>query len=343
MNDASDDLSEPDERPGRPSIALAIRPDQIEHTPEKITWETVTLTNAALPALLRFAAWHLELGATKVSFYLDQDMPDVERFFAPHPRVAVIPCSPEWWASIGRERLPAHQNRQAVAATQAYRSAQSQWLCHIDIDEFLLPDTSIADWLATAPDDMAVLNIAPIEQLAPTEPGDTYHFKMAPRFAGQTGALRESLYPTFGPYLRGGYISHLEGKNFARTGFKALRVGIHSCFFQQKAIANRTRLPGVWLGHAHAPSWESFARHLAFRKTQGSYRPQKSGNIGLAQLLDMLESEGENGLKALFKEVCLAHPDLLAALAAHNMLVTRQMPFDTLIQKHFGVSLEDLA
>jgi hypothetical protein len=73
MNDASDDLSEPDERPGRPSIALAIRPDQIEHTPEKITWETVTLTNAALPALLRFAAWHLELGATKVSFYLDQD------------------------------------------------------------------------------------------------------------------------------------------------------------------------------------------------------------------------------------------------------------------------------
>ena len=50
------DLPDPEERPDRPSITLAIRPDQIEHAPEKITWETTTLTNAGLPALLRFAA-----------------------------------------------------------------------------------------------------------------------------------------------------------------------------------------------------------------------------------------------------------------------------------------------
>ena len=170
MTDASDDLPELDERPDRLSIRLAIRPEPIEHSPEKITWETTTLANAGLPALLRFAVWHLELGAAKVSFYLDQDMPDVERFFALYPRVAVIPCTPEWWASIGRERLPAHQNRQAVTRPKP-----------------------------TAPDDMAVLNVAPVEQLAPMEQGNTCHFKMAPRFAGQTGALRESLYPTFGP------------------------------------------------------------------------------------------------------------------------------------------------
>ena len=338
----NDDAETPPESEAqRPSVTLAVRPDRIIADPKHVRWETVTLSNAPLAALARFAAWHLELGAERIHLYLDAAAPQNADFLSQNPAVSVTTCTEEWWQSIGRARPPAHQNRQSIAASQAYRATSGQWLCHLDTDEFLLPDSSVAEWLANAPDDLAVINVAPAELLAPLSAGGPAQFKLSPRFAGQSSEVRERLYPTFAPYLRGGYISHLEGKNFVRTGYKSMRIGIHACHFQQNPIRNRGRVPGLWLGHAHAPTWDAFKGHLNFRRTKGSYRPQKSGNIGLAQILDVFAAEDgpearEAALRLLFEEVCTARPDLIAALMHYGMLIERDMPLDTLVMRHFG-------
>ena len=68
---------------------------------------------------------------------------------------------------------------------------------------------------------------------------------------------------------------------------------------------------------------------------------KKSGNIGLAQILDVFAAEDgpearEFALRLLFEEVCTARPDLIAALMHYGMLIERDMPLDTLVMRHFG-------
>ena len=67
------------------------------------------------------------------------------------------------------------------------------------------------------------------------------------------------------------------------------------------------------MGHAHAPDWQSFVDHLAFRRSKGSYRNRDKTGFRLAELIDFLEeSEGEEGIRQLYSEVAEATPDLIA-------------------------------
>ena len=152
MNDASNDLPDPEERPDRPSITLAIRPDQIEHAPEKITWETTTLTNAGLPALLRFAAWHLEQGAHRLFLYLDDADPEKAKQLNRHPKQRVTLCDATYWKKRGN-RPEKHQPRQTMNAAHALSRAKDvDWLLHCDVDELLWPSTrSVESRLAGLP------------------------------------------------------------------------------------------------------------------------------------------------------------------------------------------------
>ncbi len=315
------------DKPPRP--APITRPGPAD--PAVLNWGTVTLLRGPLSRIAGFAAWHLSLGAARVTLYLDDPDP-AQIAYLDHPRVTLIPCTPQFWAGLDRPRPDAHQRRQALVATDAYRdSAGLNWLAHIDMDEFLLPETSVAETLAAAPPDLGALVMNPAEQLAGPPPE---RFKLAPRHVGKTKSLLPRLYPTFGQYLRGGFISHLEGKLFARTGIERFRLGIHGASYRGHPIENRTRTTGIWLGHAHAPDWDTFQRHMGYRLTKGSYRNPQAGGLPFSQLLDMLAQEG--ALRAFYDEVCSATPHLVAALQAEGMLITRPLDLPAKIADSFG-------
>ncbi|WGW02583.1 glycosyltransferase family 2 protein [Tropicibacter oceani] len=315
-----------------PASAIGLRADTLR-------WGLVSTIKAPLPAIARFAAHHLDLGADALHIYLDAPDPDTAAFLARHPKIHVTRCDDAYWQETGRARMPEHQRRQAYNATRCLRAVKDDldWLGHIDVDEFLICDTPIAQKLGHVGSQNAIARIPPAEALAPPQ-GTPSHFKLTHKQAGVKKSELQEVYPTFGLHLYGGFLSHTSGKIFARTGIADTRLGIHTLKYKGEDVTNRTKPPGLYLAHFHAPSWQHFRDHLEFRQQKGSYRPRSlRPELGQAELLKFLaEEEGDDGLRVFFDEVCADTPDLRARLAARDMLLSHSFDFDATTRRIFG-------
>ena len=221
-------------------------------------------------------------------------------------------------------------------ATRTYRRTDLDWLAHVDVDEFILSPAPMAGILSQADAGCAALRMPPVERLAGDE--DSL-FKTTARMAGRDSAVLEDIYPTFGPYLRGGYLGHLEGKLIARTGLADVRLGVHALLRDQQPVTNVATHEGLFVGHAHAPDWDTFRANLDFRLAHGAYR-KNDADPGAFRRHDMLrylrDEEGEDGLRRFFHEVCEATPRLVSQLHAHDMLVRRRLDLDAAVARVFG-------
>ncbi|MBN9889743.1 glycosyltransferase family 2 protein [Salipiger abyssi] len=308
-------------------------------TQDTLNWGLVSTIRAPLPQIARFAAHHIELGAEALHIYLDAPEAETVAFLSRHPSIHITQCDAAYWQASGKPRMEAHQLRQAHNATRALRETADSlhWLGHIDVDEFLLPDRPVSGILADISPRHALARIAPAEALA-RDDGPPQHFKLTHRQAGQPKAVLQEIYPTFGLHLYGGFLSHSSGKVFARTGIPDTRLGIHTLKYRGEEASNRAKPADIHLAHLHAPSWEHFLTHLAFRRDKGSYRARSSRpEMGQADLIGFLaEEEGEAGLRLLFDEVCADTPELREKLAAHDMLLSRDFDPDAAVARVFG-------
>ncbi|WP_319824191.1 glycosyltransferase family 2 protein [Thalassovita sp.] len=327
--------------PKRERIA-DVPPHILKTDPATLRWGVVAMIKAPLVDTARFAAHHLDLGAHRLHIFLDDPAPRTVEFLSCHPNITVTTCDNAYWDTQKKPRMKAHQMRQVWVATQAYQDTDVDWLAHLDVDEFLLPPAPVADLLAQIPGDMAVLRMAPAELLAGSQGNEL--FKLQRKFAGQGKAALEAIYPNFGSHLPDGFVSHREGKNFARTGLDGIRLGIHTVLQDGALISNRTRTDGFFIGHAHAPSWGFFRDHMKFRMTRGSYRKSDEEKFRLLDILEFLHKEdGEDGLRLFFHEVCEATPHLVSALEKHRMLLRYRLDLDTKVQRQFGMLPEQEA
>ena len=325
---------------GAPAAVIAVPASALPRDPAAPRWGTVTLARAPLARLARFAAHHLEMGATRLHLYLDEPYAQAQAYLARHPAISVTVCDAGWWAGQKKPRMKAHQLRQAWVATQTYHRCDLDFLAHVDVDEFILSPTALGAHLAALPADIVALHLPPVELLAGTED----RFKLTPQAAGQDKAVLEDIYPGFGAHLNGGFISHREGKLIARCGIAGVRFGLHALLMNGQPASNRITLPGLHLGHAHAPDWDTFRSHLDFRRRQGSYRKTDEEKLGLRDILDLLQAEdGEDGLRAFFTEVCEGNDRLTTALAAHGMLLRAPLDLDAKVRRVFGDVPRDAA
>ncbi len=307
--------------------------------PARLRWGTVSLVKAPLDAILRFAAHNLDLGAHRVHIYLDDPEPATVAALSRHPRIEVTACDVAYWAAQKKDRMDSHRMRQVWVATQAYYDTDCHWLAHIDVDEFLLPQRSMAEHLARAEPDKIAIRLTSAEQMA----GQAEEvFKLTPRAVGRPASVLEDIYPTFGLHLRGGFISHIEGKLFVRTGVEGMRFGIHAIHWQGEPATNIEEMPGIYVGHAHAPTWQQFIADLEFRMTDGSYRKVAGKDrFRFGDVVDFLiENEGEEGLRTLYQEVCTLTPNLAQKLGENGMLLDYPLRLEEKISRVFGPYLE---
>lgn len=308
------------------------------------TWGTVTTVKAPLRAILDFAAWHLEAGAHRLYVYLDEPAPQSFAVLKAHPKIRVWQTDALWWEKRGGRPVK-HQVRQGANARHANnRKPEVAWLAHIDVDEFLLSDNTIAEELHALPEDCLCARLRPVEALAPGDgaaPGETlfkaFHLNQQAR---QRAA--EDCFPTWGRHLSGGFLSHVAGKLFFRAGTPGLQIKIHNVSLNGVENPGQSPLPAIELGHFHAADWQHFIAAYRFRLAQGSYRaelkPQvrRDGAVNLHDLFAMIEATGgEAALRAFFTEVCTARAPLCAALQRHGLLRRRHLPFEALRAKHF--------
>lgn len=303
-------------------------------------WGIVSTIKAPTGDILRFAAWHLEQGAHRLYIYLDD--PE-SAAFAPlkaHPKIRVRRCDDTWWEKQVGRRPVKHQVRQTSNATHAYaRPAEVDWLVHIDVDEFLLPDRSIAECLALQSPDTLTLRVRPSEALS----GHTHAFKAFMPPGRDRAEIVARLYPSFGPHLRGGFVSHTAGKLFVRTGLGALKVRIHNVFRGEDMNPGEAESDQITLLHCHATSWEDWLAHYGYRLQFGSYRadlpavrPASKGGMSLNDLFRWLEAEaGQDGLRSFFDEVMSDAAGLPERLAAEGLLRRHDLDLERLVQTHF--------
>ena len=109
-------------------------------------WGIVATIKADTATILRFAAYHLDLGAHRIYVYLDDANPEAQEALREHPKCRVVRCDDGYWDRQNNgKRPPMHQPRQTLNATRAYnRATEVDWLMHMDVDEFLM-GTSIFD------------------------------------------------------------------------------------------------------------------------------------------------------------------------------------------------------
>lgn len=312
-------------------------------------WGVVSTIKAPTRDILNFAAHHLELGAHRVLIYLDEDNPEAFAALKAHPKCRVILCDEAYWARR-KGRPEKHQARQTANATRSYRRGPGvDWLAHIDVDEFLWPQSPLPAQLAMLDDTVISARIRPVEALAPDPnaakpgPGEKIWFKSFARQQKPRRAQTATIYPTYGQFLNGGFLSHVAGKVFVRTGIEKLSLRIHNAFIDGQMDDEVHELTGTLLCHLHAHSWESFRTAYDFRLERGSYRPglkpapsADGMGVNMNALFSMIEAEGgEPALRAFFDEVCSATPDLRERLMAHNLLHSFPLELEAKRAQHF--------
>ena len=297
----------------------------------KDSWGIVATVKAPPECVLDFAAHHLELGADVLHIYLDDSNAQSYAALKRHPKIDVTCCDDAYWQETVGNRPGKQERRQTANAMHAYQKpARTDWLTHIDVDEFLHPLSDLGTQLANLPDDCITAQIRPVEALSNdgiTDPARTYfkacHIKRPVR-------LRETalIYPKYGKYLDGGFLSHSHGKVIFRTAVDKLSIRIHRVFLNEMSNPGLEMLTGCELYHMHAQTWEHWYAHFPQRHKYGAYKVSHKPNIdvedGGASLHDLfaeiLATQGKPGLQQFYNEVCCATPDLRNRLDSYGHL-----------------------
>ncbi|WP_372609979.1 glycosyltransferase family 2 protein [Aquicoccus sp.] len=314
---------------------------------DRLRWGIVSTIKAPLREIADFAAHHLDLGAHRIFIYLDDDNPAAFAALKKHPKIRVFKAGPDHWRSANRPVK--HQARQTANARHAYhrKASEIDWIAHIDVDEFLWPHSSLEDQLQSLSGDCLCARIRPIEALSSDGIDDIPAGHTCFKAMTNDRAIRQrqtaAIFPTYGGFLNGGFLSHVAGKLFFRTGIKELTMKIHN--IQLGGIQNpgQVELDQTELCHMHAGSWPDFIKSYRYRLEQGSYRPalapnraRDMGGMSMHELFTYIEStEGETGLRAFYDETCRATPDLRARLDAHGLLRCYDLNLDAKRARHF--------
>jgi len=310
---------------------------------KKPSWGIVSTVRGSASDILRFVAYHLDIGVDRMYVYLDEPNPKAFNILNRHPKVEVRNCDAGFWGYRKRERPEKHQIRQTANATFTYRKADEDWLAHIDVDEFLWPEHPIPDLLANVPGHIPGVRVRPIEAMAG---GQDFYKAHIPSSQDRDGLVQE-LYPNYGAFVLGGFLSHVQGKLFVRTGLPQINFRIHNLFQNGKLLPCRVELPSVDLCHRHAPDWDHWLAHYRFRLERGSYQPGMSPNVprehggmNKNELLSWIEAEdGMDGLRAFFDEISGADANVRARLEQHGMIRHRPLNLDERVAKHFPGSI----
>lgn len=307
-------------------------------------WGIVSTIKAPLNEVLGFAAYHLERGAHRLYIYLDD--PDVATYAAlkVHPKVRVTQTDAAYWAKKGG-RPDKHQPRQTINAADAYaKRVEVDWLAHIDHDEFLAWDSPIADQLAALPETCLCARVRPVEALAWDGPmSEPRPFKGFALPMPERRKITEALYPKYGAFVNGGFLSHVAGKMIYRTGIDGFFVKIHNAFQGNTQNPGQQELPQTRLCHLHGSDWQHWSNQYAYRKAKGAYRAelnapfdQGKGGVNMHTLLSEIEADDpENGLRAFYDEFCTARPELLNGLSENGILHWHMLDLHSAIAEQF--------
>lgn len=186
------------------------------------------MVDEPLATLCAFVAHYRALGADEITLCLDRARPDVMDVLGPEAGLRLVLCDRDWW---GGPRPPESVHRQIRNATRVYRACRTDWLLHVDADEFLWVEGGVNARLAALSDDWPVVRLLPAERVR--DAGTAMLDVFEGRFRLRRGAEPRFFAELYGADARffnpEGLLAHHRGKSFTRTGLP-FRIGVHQPF-----------------------------------------------------------------------------------------------------------------
>lgn len=198
-------------------------------------WSIVTTMLGVPEAILPCIAHHLATDVDKIFVYLDAPLPEIESALSSHPRCIVTVCNEAYWARFPQGRPDRNIKRQLANVEHARAQCSSEWMVHLDSDEFLVRSRDndplrLNDSLAEIPLPFEWARIFPMERVLPSFLQQSSIFDGI--FRGRTSDKRliKKAYGSASTFLRHGLSGHVRGKIAFRRGTK-LMVRIHDLIF----------------------------------------------------------------------------------------------------------------
>lgn len=202
------------------------------------TWAVVMTAKEPAQLVLANVGWHLGTGASEVHVYLDDPDDPVADLLADVPGAIATRCDEAHWRATApmKRRPDSHRRRQGLNAGQAMARAGTDWLVHLDADEFLWQDRPLGEEMAVVRELDCELHFAVHERLFPR--GAPVPSIFSGQFRSSTKGLNRRsdgvdndavIFGELAPVLHNGLLAHSAGKHAAPTG-SDFRPGLHWSF-----------------------------------------------------------------------------------------------------------------
>ncbi|WP_415404222.1 glycosyltransferase family 2 protein [Tateyamaria sp. SN3-11] len=198
------------------------------------TWGVVMTACEPAALVVTNVRWHLATGAAVVFVYLDDPDDPVAADLSGIHGCRVQLCDDRYWTGHRpRKGRPLSQmRRQTINAGAAQAVCETDWLFHIDADEFIWQDTDLRAELASMTTGDTELNLPVLERLFPEAQGQRHLFDGAFRASADLPEHEaQQAYGAFAGFMKRGQYSHGAGKSGVPVR-QGLRLGVHNAMVQ---------------------------------------------------------------------------------------------------------------
>lgn len=279
-------------------------------------WGIVSTIKAPLDEVLAFAAYHLDLGATRLWLCFDDPDDPAAGVLENLPRITVLRCDAGHWARLGIARPPRHQNRQTANAQHVLRLCDLDWLLHIDVDEFLHSPRPVADALRDVRPNRPFVRVKAWEALHCPDMGDdifTSSVFRAPLNSDAQAPHRSAVFGPYEPLFPTGVMSHAVGKCFFRTDVPGLQAWLHGAALNGEKVPPGPHLPGMSLLHFHSQNRQDWLSRLPYRLEKGAY-------VLKPELATFLKTSDRDEINDFYYRCLTATPEALDYLDRHSLM-----------------------
>jgi hypothetical protein len=212
----------------------------------KTTWSLVSTMLGTPETILPCVAHHLASDAEAFHIYLDAPHPVVEDALKSLPRCVLTVCNDAYWAAKPGGRPEGVVRRQLANLADARARTRSEWMVHLDSDEFLVAakegsNVALGDELAGVSSEFEWVRILPMERVLLPVLEQKALFDGVFRKPCKDADVIQAIYREGARFLHHGMSGHVRGKIAVRPKTK-LVTRLHEASFPP---APGTKLPFI--------------------------------------------------------------------------------------------------
>lgn len=316
------------------------------YSPSSKSWGIVCTSKGATAALQAFIAHHIAIGALEIIVFDDGCAYDDTLLSVPNKSVRIIKCNNAYWKVNGGRPLD-HRVRQIINANIALPMMSSDYVVHLDSDEFLYsPNLTVSDHLSKKQDDVP-LRIPPCEPLYTKIPDSLEDVYGALRFkkclpSGEIGrAASRELYGTIGDTLQRGMQGHRVGKAIFPRG-NNLKLAIHGGTSNVSDPAF-DRNHDMVICHFFASGLQDWISKLERRVAPPRFQKEKPIRRRFLEQYMRAKNQGSAATLKLFEDLNLYTDAKALVLGKHDALLEPILNIAESTRSVFGERAADLA